>query len=138
VTIGKTIEIVAVAAFSATAETFRSARPGVDIVLAGTAERAAYAAHQLCEQGPMLMKPYDHAIVLDQIKRLLACSGEPRRELIGHQGRRGLLKHPGTALPLSLWRRKSDLLLLTARALTQRSTAQSVELWAEVGDGMKG
>ena len=74
----------------------------------------------------MLMKPYDHAIVLDQIKRLLACSGEPRRELIGHQGRRGLLKHPGTALPLSLWRRKSDLLLLTARALTQRSTAQSV------------
>ena len=50
----------------------RSARPRVDIVLAGTAERAAYAAHQLCEQGPMLMKPYDHKIVLDHIKRLLA------------------------------------------------------------------
>jgi hypothetical protein len=44
----------------------------VDIVLAGTAERAAYAAHQLCEQGAMLMKPYDHKIVLDHIKRLLA------------------------------------------------------------------
>jgi CheY-like chemotaxis protein len=50
----------------------RSARPGVDIVLAGTAERVAYAAHQLCEQGAMLMKPYDHKIVLDHIKRLLA------------------------------------------------------------------
>jgi CheY-like chemotaxis protein len=50
----------------------RSARPGVNIVLAGTPDRAAYAAHQLCEQGPMLMKPYDHKIVLDHIKRLLA------------------------------------------------------------------
>jgi hypothetical protein len=27
-----------------------------------------------------------------------------------------LLEHPGTALPFSLWRRKSDLLLLTVRA----------------------
>jgi CheY-like chemotaxis protein len=50
----------------------RSVRPGVDIVLAGTPGRAAHAAHQLCEQGPMLMKPYDHKIVLDHIKRLLA------------------------------------------------------------------
>jgi two-component SAPR family response regulator len=46
----------------------RSVRPGVDIVL----NRATYAAQQLCEQGPMLMKPYDHKIVLDHIKRLLA------------------------------------------------------------------
>jgi CheY-like chemotaxis protein len=50
----------------------RSVRPEVDIVLAGTPDRAVYAAHKLCEQGPMLMKPYDHEIVLDRIKRLLA------------------------------------------------------------------
>jgi CheY-like chemotaxis protein len=30
----------------------RSVRPGVDIVLAGTPDRAVYAAHKLCEQGP--------------------------------------------------------------------------------------
>lgn len=50
----------------------RSVRPGVDIVLAGTPERAAHAAGDLCAQGPMLSKPYDHKIVLDRIKRLLA------------------------------------------------------------------
>jgi DNA-binding NtrC family response regulator len=50
----------------------RIVRPGLDIVLAGTPERAAHAAGDLCEQGPMLMKPYDHQIVLDHIKRLLA------------------------------------------------------------------
>jgi DNA-binding response OmpR family regulator len=50
----------------------RSVRPGVDIVLAGTPERAARAAGELCEQGPILVKPYDHKIVLDRIKRLLA------------------------------------------------------------------
>jgi DNA-binding response OmpR family regulator len=50
----------------------RSVRPGVDIVLAGTPERAAHAAGKLCADGPMLIKPYDHQIVLDRIKRLLA------------------------------------------------------------------
>ena len=50
----------------------RSVRPGVDIVLAGTPERTAHAAGELCEQGPILVKPYDHKIVLDRIKRLLA------------------------------------------------------------------
>ncbi|HEY7246580.1 MAG TPA: response regulator [Xanthobacteraceae bacterium] len=50
----------------------RSARPGLDIVLAGTAERAAHAAAQLCEQGPLFIKPYDHKLVLDHIKRLIA------------------------------------------------------------------
>jgi DNA-binding response OmpR family regulator len=50
----------------------RSVRPGVNIVLAGTPERAAQAAGELCEQGPILVKPYDHKIVLDRIKRLLA------------------------------------------------------------------
>ena len=33
----------------------RSVRPGVDIVLAGTPERAAHVAVQLCPDGPMLI-----------------------------------------------------------------------------------
>jgi hypothetical protein len=45
----------------------RSVRPGVDIVLAGTPERAANAAGALCEQGPHLTKPYEPKVVLDRI-----------------------------------------------------------------------
>jgi CheY-like chemotaxis protein len=50
----------------------RAARPDLDIVLAGTPERAAHAAAELCEQGPILSKPYEPKLVLDRIKRLLA------------------------------------------------------------------
>jgi hypothetical protein len=39
--------------------------------LAGTAERAANAAAELCEDGPLLTKPHEE-IVLDHIKQLLA------------------------------------------------------------------
>jgi hypothetical protein len=126
VTIGKTIEIVAVAAFSATAETFRSARPWVDIVLAGTAERAAYVAHQLCEQEPMLMKPYDHAIVLEPDQAATRGSGEPRRELIGSSGQARTAKASRNGTAFIAVAPKERPALLTARALTQRSTAQSV------------
>ena len=47
------------------------------MILAGTAERAANAAAELCEDGPMLMKPYDPQIVLDHIKQLLAARARP-------------------------------------------------------------
>jgi CheY-like chemotaxis protein len=50
----------------------RTLRPGLSVMLVGTAERAANAAAELCEDGPLLMKPYDQRIVLDRIKRLLA------------------------------------------------------------------
>jgi CheY-like chemotaxis protein len=50
----------------------RSVRPGLQIVLSGTPRRTADAAAELCEHGPLLMKPYDHKIVLEHIKRLLA------------------------------------------------------------------
>jgi CheY-like chemotaxis protein len=53
----------------------RTLRPGLSVLLAGTAERAANAAAELCEDGPLLMKPYDQRIVLDRIKRLLAARG---------------------------------------------------------------
>jgi DNA-binding response OmpR family regulator len=49
----------------------RSNKPGVGVVLAGTAQRAAVAAGELCEDGPTLSKPYDPQIVADRIKRLL-------------------------------------------------------------------
>jgi DNA-binding response OmpR family regulator len=50
----------------------RTVRPGLSVILAGTAERTVNAAAELCENGPLLMKPYDQRIVLDRIKRLLA------------------------------------------------------------------
>ena len=50
----------------------RSLRPGLDVILAGTPKRAVDAAGKLCDDGPALMKPYDHKLVLAHIKRLLA------------------------------------------------------------------
>ena len=57
----------------------RSVRPESNIVLAGTPERAAHAAGELCEHGPILTKPYDHKIALDHIKRLLAARAQQDR-----------------------------------------------------------
>ncbi len=53
----------------------RTLRPGLSVILAGTAEHTVNAAAELCEDGPLLMKPYDQQIVLDRIKRLLAARG---------------------------------------------------------------
>jgi DNA-binding NtrC family response regulator len=50
----------------------RSVRPGLKIILAASPERATDAAAELCEHGPLLMKPYDHKLVLEHIKRILA------------------------------------------------------------------
>ena len=47
-------------------------RPDTPILLAGTLERAASAVGDLCEEGPMLAKPYDPKRILDRIKQLLA------------------------------------------------------------------
>jgi DNA-binding NtrC family response regulator len=58
----------------------REQKPGVPIILAGSHSAAADAAADLCEHGPMLAKPYEPQILLDQIKRLLA---EGRPPLIG-------------------------------------------------------
>jgi len=50
----------------------RAMRPGLEIVLVGTPKRAVDATAKLCDEGPALMKPYDHKLVLAHIKRLLA------------------------------------------------------------------
>jgi CheY-like chemotaxis protein len=49
----------------------RANRPEVDVALAGTVERAAAAARELCDEGP-LSKPYEPQTVVDRIKRLRA------------------------------------------------------------------
>jgi CheY-like chemotaxis protein len=50
----------------------RGNRPGVEVLLAGTVQRAANAAADLCEDGPHLSKPFDPQVVASRIKRSLA------------------------------------------------------------------
>jgi DNA-binding NtrC family response regulator len=50
----------------------RSHQPEIEVILAGTVQRAADAAADLCEDGPHLTKPYDHQTVVSRIKRSLA------------------------------------------------------------------
>jgi DNA-binding response OmpR family regulator len=56
----------------ALAQWARTHKAGLPVILVGSVERAADVAGDLCEDGPMLNKPYDHQILLDRIKRLLA------------------------------------------------------------------
>ena len=49
----------------------RANRPGVDVILTGSVPRAADAAAELCESGP-LPKPYQPQIAVDRIKQLMA------------------------------------------------------------------
>ena len=50
----------------------RRTYPSVVVILAGSVARAAEKAGDLCEEGPTLSKPYDHRVVLDRIRSLLA------------------------------------------------------------------
>jgi DNA-binding NtrC family response regulator len=50
----------------------REHHPDIEVILAGTPARAANAAAELCDSGPMLARPYDPQIVLDRIRRMLA------------------------------------------------------------------
>jgi DNA-binding NtrC family response regulator len=56
----------------ALARTIRAETPGIKFILTGNTAGAANAAGELCEEGPLLKKPYDHQLLVDQIKRLLA------------------------------------------------------------------
>jgi len=56
----------------ALAQWIRQNRKGLDVILAGTLSRAAEAAGDLCESGPMLSKPYEPRHVVDRIRRLMA------------------------------------------------------------------
>lgn len=54
------------------ARIIRKSRPEVRIVLAAGVARAAAGAGDLCEQGPMQRRPYDHRTLERHIRRLLA------------------------------------------------------------------
>jgi hypothetical protein len=41
-------------------------------ILAASDSTAAKVAGELCEDGPMMKKPYDHKLLADRIKQLLA------------------------------------------------------------------
>jgi DNA-binding response OmpR family regulator len=57
----------------------RANQPSVKIILAGSVNVTAQKAGDLCEEGP-LGKPYDHQLVLDRIRRLLAARDRGRGE----------------------------------------------------------
>jgi response regulator RpfG family c-di-GMP phosphodiesterase len=57
----------------------RSVRPELKILLAATPERTVRNATELCEVGATLRRPYDHKLVLDRIKRLLAARAQQGR-----------------------------------------------------------
>jgi DNA-binding response OmpR family regulator len=50
----------------------RGNHPAVEVILAGSVARAAEKAGELCQDGPALTKPYDHQLLLAEIRRLLA------------------------------------------------------------------
>jgi DNA-binding response OmpR family regulator len=50
----------------------RSNHPAVRVILAGSYAKAAETAGDLCADGPMAAKPYDHRLLLAEIRRLLA------------------------------------------------------------------
>jgi DNA-binding response OmpR family regulator len=60
----------------ALARWIRSGFPAIRLIMAGSPATAAAKAGELCEDGPLLAKPYDHQLVLDHIRRLLATRDE--------------------------------------------------------------
>jgi len=72
---GETVDVVLADASGggfALAASLRREHPKIKIVLAGNVAVAAEKAGDLCEEGPNLAKPYDHQMVLNYIRRLLA------------------------------------------------------------------
>lgn len=55
----------------------RTTHPHVTVILAGNVEKAAEKAGTLCAEGPALYKPYDHKLVLQEIRRQLAARHAP-------------------------------------------------------------
>ena len=57
----------------------RANRPGLDVILAGSVPRAANAAAELCDSGP-LPKPYDAQTVADRIRQLMAARAARKKK----------------------------------------------------------
>jgi CheY-like chemotaxis protein len=60
------------------AQWIRRERPDIKVVLSSGVARSAKAAGELCEHGPMLAKPYEHADLERRIRALLASA--PNRD----------------------------------------------------------
>jgi CheY-like chemotaxis protein len=60
------------------AQWIRRERPDIKVVLSSGIARSAKAAGELCEHGPALAKPYDHADLERRIRALLASA--PQRD----------------------------------------------------------
>lgn len=58
----------------------RASNSRVQVILAGTVDAAAEKAGDLCEDGPALSKPYDHQLLLERIRRLLAARDRAERD----------------------------------------------------------
>jgi CheY-like chemotaxis protein len=54
----------------ALAQWVRNHKADIDVILAGTPEKAAREAGDLCEEGPHLTKPYEPSQVVDWIRKL--------------------------------------------------------------------
>jgi CheY-like chemotaxis protein len=54
------------------AQRVRREHPGIKVILTAGPERTASSAGDLCEQGPILAKPYDHAELARRIRSLTA------------------------------------------------------------------
>lgn len=50
----------------------RQEHAGVSVLLAGSVEKVAEKASELCEEGPPISKPYDHQLIVDRIRRMMA------------------------------------------------------------------
>jgi len=58
------------------AQWIRRERPDIRVVLTSGVARSAKAAGELCKEGPMLAKPYEHADLERRIRALLSSSGK--------------------------------------------------------------
>jgi CheY-like chemotaxis protein len=56
------------------AQWIRRERPWTRVILTSSVRRTAHEAGALCENGPLLAKPYDHRDLEQRIRRLLAGS----------------------------------------------------------------
>ena len=53
------------------AKWIKNNKQGIEVLLAGSVEKVAEQAGELCTEGPHLARPYHHQTLLDKIKSLL-------------------------------------------------------------------
>src|SRR3954454_7199553 len=63
----------------ALAQWIRAHHPATEVLLAASVEAATEKAAGACEEGPTSRKPYDHRIVLDRIRQLMAARNQKSR-----------------------------------------------------------